>query len=214
MKPVKIAAACLLVLLTAAGLAAQQSQLSAGLLQQWLSYLSSDELEGRNTFSEGLGLAAAYIADQLKEGGVKPGGDRGSYLQRVAVLGVRTVNRSSVTVEVNGMTRTFRSGDGVTFRPNVGGKQTLTLNDVVFVGYGLNLNGNYNDYKGLDVKGKAVVWIGLRGPAASEPQRVARQLNSRASLAIDEMGAAASISPIVQQRLQAGGRGGGNQPDF
>ena len=205
----------LLVCLVVSGLFAQQSALSPDQLRQWLSYISSDDLEGRSTFSEGLGLAAAYIADQLKDAGVKPGGDHGSYFQRVPVLGVRAVNRSSVTVDVNGMTRTFHTGNGVTFRPNVGGKQTLTLKDVVFVGYGLNLDENHNDYRGLDVKGKAVVWLGARGPSGTDPQRVARMLNARASLATDEMRAAASIGPAPPPRLQVtGGRGGGNQPDF
>src|ERR1044071_4373935 len=76
--------------------------LAPEVLREWLTYLSSDDLEGRNTFSEGLGLAAAYIADQLKTAGVRPGGDHGSYFQRVSVLGVRTVNRSTLTIEVNG----------------------------------------------------------------------------------------------------------------
>jgi Peptidase family M28 len=215
MKSGKIAAAGLLVFIAVAALFAQQSALSPDLLRQWLGYISSDDLEGRSTFSEGLGLAAAYIADQLKDAGVKPGGDHGSYFQRVRVLGVRAVNRSTVTVDVNGMTRTFQTGNGVTFRPNVGGKQTLTLKDVVFVGYGLNLDENHNDYRGLDVKGKAVVWIGARGPSGTDPQRVARMLNARASLATDEMKAAASIGPAAPPRLQVqGGRGGGNQPDF
>jgi hypothetical protein len=49
-----------------------------------LTYLASDELEGRATFTEGLGLAAAYIADQLKEAGVNPGGDHGTYFQNVS----------------------------------------------------------------------------------------------------------------------------------
>src|SRR5947207_2748149 len=84
-------------------------------LNAWLSYLSSDELEGRNTFSEGLGLAAAYIAGELKSMGVKPGGDRGSYFQRVAVKGVKSTNRSTMTVEVNGQSRTFKDGNGITF---------------------------------------------------------------------------------------------------
>lgn len=215
MKNRRIVAACLLVCLTAAGLAAQQAAIDPNLLRQWLTYIASDDLEGRNTFSEGLGLAAAYIADQLKEAGVKPGGDRGSYFQRVVVQGVKSVNRSTVTVEVNGQTRTYRDGDGVTFRRNVGGSQILTLTNVVFVGYGLNLDENHNDYKGLDVKNKAAVWLGLRGPGGTDPQRLARQLNARAAFATDEMGAAASIGPALQQRLQTfGGRGAGNQPDF
>ncbi len=77
-------------------------------LKEWLGYLASDELEGRNTFTEGLGLAAAYIAQQLKSWGVKPGGDKGSYFQRVPVLGIKSDNKSTITVEANGQTRTFK----------------------------------------------------------------------------------------------------------
>src|SRR5881397_232305 len=66
---------------------AQQSFITPQSLRTWLTYLASDELEGRATFSEGLALAGAYIADQLKEAGVKPGGDHGTYFQRVEVVG-------------------------------------------------------------------------------------------------------------------------------
>src|SRR5436190_11332050 len=216
MRSRKIAAAGLLALLTAAALFAQQPVLSPDLLREWLNYIASDDLQGRATFSEGLGLAGAYITDQLKDAGVKPGRDHGTYFQRVPVLGVRAVNRSSVTVDVNGMSRTFHTGNGVTFRTNVGGKQTLTLKDVVFVGYGLNFDENHNDYKGLDVKGKAVVWLGTRGPSVTYPQRVSRMLNARASLATEEMNGAASIGPAAPPRLQAFAArpAGGNQPDF
>src|SRR6185369_2353031 len=119
-----------------------------------LTYLASDDLEGRATFSEGLGLAAAYIADQLKEAGVKPAGDHGTYFQRVEVLGVKSTNRSSVTVVANGQTRTFKNGEGVRFPAEVGGKRSVTFKDVEFVGYGLNLDSAHNDYKGFDAKGK------------------------------------------------------------
>src|SRR5713226_10377959 len=62
-------------------------------LKEWLTYLASDELEGRNTYTEGLGLAAGYIAERLRSWGVKPGGPNGSYFQRVEVLGVKSDNR-------------------------------------------------------------------------------------------------------------------------
>src|SRR5215475_3384022 len=94
----------LLCILTTAALA-QNSSITPEALRGWLSYLASDDLEGRTTFSEGLGLAAAYIADQLKQSGVKPGGDHGSYFQRVEVLGIRSTNHSTVTVDVNGQIR-------------------------------------------------------------------------------------------------------------
>jgi hypothetical protein len=75
--------------------------------------LASDEFEGRSTFSEGLGLAAAHIASQLKSWGVRPGGPNGSYFQRVAVVGVKSTNRSTVTVEAQGQTRTFKDGEAL-----------------------------------------------------------------------------------------------------
>src|SRR6476660_10523795 len=97
----RIMAAAVLVAVVAVGLAAQQQTLSPDQLREWLGYIASDDLQGRATFSEGLGLAAAYIADQMKDAGVKPGGDHGTYFQRVEVLGVKSTNHSSVTVEVN-----------------------------------------------------------------------------------------------------------------
>src|SRR5947209_7355609 len=70
-------------------------------LKEWLTYIASDELEGRALYSTGLGLAAAYIADHLRAWGASPAGDNGSsYLQTVRVLGVKATAHSTVTVEV------------------------------------------------------------------------------------------------------------------
>ena len=110
-----------------------------GDLREWLGYLASDELEGRATYSEGLGKAAAYIERHLREWGVEPAGDGGSFRQSVSVVKVRATSRSSVTVRVGGRVRTFVDGRGVTFPRNAGGKQSLTLSRVVFAGYGLDL---------------------------------------------------------------------------
>src|SRR5579883_181919 len=212
------------------GLYAQQSSITPEALRTWLTYLSSDDLEGRATFSEGLGLAAAYIADQLKEAGVKPGGDHGSYFQRVEVQGIKSTNHSTVTVEVNGQKRTFKNGEGIRFPANVGGRRSVTVNKVEFVGYGLDLDGDHNDYKGIDVKDKAVVFLGTRGPKGVDQQQIGRLLRARASFAAEEMGAAATIAPPPEQgggrgrgaggggggnpQQNAGGRGGPPQPDF
>src|SRR6185503_16332736 len=103
-------------------------------LKEWLTYLASDELEGRNTYTEGLGLAAAYIAERLRSWGVKPGGPNGSYFQRVGVLSVKSENNSSINVEAGGQTRTFKNKEGVSFPSNVGGKQTMVSDQIEFVG--------------------------------------------------------------------------------
>src|SRR5215211_756318 len=96
------------------------SAITPGDLKEWLSYVASDELQGRQVYTEGLGLAAAYIADHLKEWGVKPGGENGSYFQTVKVVGVKSTSRASVTVDVNGQSKTFKDGEGVVFAKNMG----------------------------------------------------------------------------------------------
>ncbi|HMB27459.1 MAG TPA: M28 family peptidase [Blastocatellia bacterium] len=204
---------------------ADKANVQADDLQKWLSYLASDELEGRATFSEGLGLAAAYLAEQLRSWGVKPGGDNGSYFQRVRVLGVKSANRSTLAVEVNGQTRVFKNGEGVTFsgNGNVGVKRSFTVDQVEFLGYGLDAPlANHNDYAGKDVKGKAVVYLGANGPNGLG-QQFRRSLGGRARYATDQKQALASVGVGGFGRRQggagaggaaAGGRGGLEPADF
>ena len=174
-------------------------------LKDWLSYIASDELQGRQVFTEGLGLAGAYIADHLKEWGVKPGGDDGTYFQDVKVLGVDTDSHSSVTVTVNGQTRTFKDGEGVTFAKNQGGKQTIT-GKAAFVGYGLTAPSvQEDDYKGQDVGGRVVVYLGAQGPK-DFPADQRRLLGARARNAIEMQHAVAAIGPPFS--FGAFGRGG------
>ncbi|MFY9572681.1 MAG: M28 family peptidase, partial [Blastocatellia bacterium] len=183
-------------------------------LKEWLTYLASDELEGRNTYTEGLGLAAAYIAERLRSWGVKPGGPGGSYFQRVAVLTVKSDNRSTITVEANGQTRTFKNKEGISFPANVGGKRTFTSDQIEFVGYGLNAPlAHHNDYAGKNLRGKVAVWIGSTGPKGLEARQYFRALGGRSRYATEQQGAAASIGVAGSFRRGqgAGGQGQNNQ---
>jgi hypothetical protein len=178
-----------------------------GDLKEWLSYIASDELEGRALYSAGLGLAAAYIENHLRTWGAKPAGDNGvSYLQTVRVLGVKSTGHSTVTLEVGGETRTFAEGEGVTFPKNVGRKRRLTIDHVEFAGYGVDApRANHVDYAGKDVKGAAVIWLGARGPRDLNASTSSRLLASRSRYATEQLQAAAAIG---QERVQ-GARGGG-----
>jgi hypothetical protein len=203
---------CLLLTL-AAGPGAQSAppgSIQPGPLKEWLTFLSSDELQGRATYTEGLGTAASYIAERLKEWGVKPVGDGGTYFQTVKVLGVRNTSRSTVTVSVNGQSRTFKDGAGITMPRNEGGKQTVEAG-VVFAGYALRIpDRSIDDYTGIDSKGKVVVWLGAQGPASLGDTGLFRLLGGRTRQAIDR-GAAGAIGPPLPAGF--GGRGGrGSQP--
>ncbi|HEY1913022.1 MAG TPA: M28 family peptidase [Vicinamibacterales bacterium] len=177
-------------------------------LRQWLTYISSDELQGRAVFTAGYGLAVAYVADHLHSWGVKPAGDHGSYVQTVRVLGVKTNSHATVTVTVNGQSRTFADGDAITFPRNMGGKHTVTADRVVFAGYGLDAPGaGHTDFKGKDVKGTAVVWLGSTGPKNLDQALYRRALTGRSRYATEQLGAAASIGPVAETGAGRGGRG-------
>jgi hypothetical protein len=180
-------------------------------LKEWLSYIASDQLQGRQVYTEGLGLAGSYIAEHLKAWGLKPGGDDGSYFQVVKVLGVNVKRNSSVTVSVNGQTKTFKDGEGVTFPANAGGKQTVTGTGE-FVGYGLSLpEANIDDFKGKDVSGKIAIYVGGRGPSVLTAAQN-RLLGARARNAIELQHAVAAIGPVGGGFGRGGGRGAAAAP--
>ena len=185
-------------------------------LREWLTYISSDELEGRAVFTAGFGLAAAYIEDHLHAWGVKPAGDHGSYLQTVRVLGVKTTSHSTVTVTVNGESRTFADGDAISFPKNMGGKRRFTVDRVEFAGYGLDApGGGHTDFKGKDVKDAAVVWLGSSGPKGLDQALYRRLLGGRSRYATEQLGAAASIGPAAEAgagRAGGAGQGGAGAP--
>src|SRR5439155_14588721 len=105
----------------------------------------------------------------LKEWGVKPLGADGTYLQPIKLKGYRVTRNSSVIVEANGQSKTFKHGNHVTFAVNAGGKQTLTFDGIEFAGYG-----QPSDYQGRILKGKLIVTVpNLTPPTPAAAQAAA-----------------------------------------
>lgn len=127
------------------------SQVSPQDLKDWLTYLSSDELQGRQIYTEGYGLAAGFVAENLRKWGVKPLGSNGTYFQIVKNRGYKVERNSTVTVEAGGKTMTFKQGEHVTFPANGGGKQQRVFDGVQYVGSSLA--------PGTDLKNKTAVII-------------------------------------------------------
>jgi hypothetical protein len=201
-------ALCVALGTIAAAQTPRQPSISQDDLRTWLTYIASDELQGRLVYSEGIGLAAAYIVEHLKEWGVKPGGDRslggtrGSYFQEVRVLGVRTKSNSSVTVTVNGQSRTFKDGEGVTFARNQGVTQTVS-GDAAFAGYGVTFAPlQQDDYAHRTVSGKVAIFLGRSGPKGFTAAHN-RILNARGRVAIDTQHAVATITQVALNRPPA-----------
>ena len=132
--------------------------ISIDTLKQVTKTLSSDEFEGRAPATAGEEKTLAYMIERFKAAGLQPG-NKGSWLQDVPLVELTANNVSQLTftggkapVELD-----YRK-DMVIATYRVTPKVALKSSDVVFVGYGINApERGWNDYAGVDVKGKTVV---------------------------------------------------------
>ena len=136
-----------------------------------VKFLADDLLEGRGTGTRGGDIAARYIASQFELYGLQPAGDDGSYLQRVDFQGVQTLPTTSASLApAQGAPVDLKLGEDY-----VVGNQTQTESvdvdaPVVFVGYGIEApEYGWNDFRGVDVRGKVVLVI-VNEPPSSDPK--------------------------------------------
>ncbi|MGH7844620.1 MAG: M20/M25/M40 family metallo-hydrolase [Candidatus Binatia bacterium] len=124
-------------------------------------YLASDELMGRGVGTPGIDMARDYIAGEFKKYGLAPGGGPGGYFQRLSVpTGVRVVEPSSFIARGSRQLKTQE--EWIPLGLSGSGKIT---GEVVFVGYGVTAKDyGYDDYAGLDVKGKVVLVLRYEPP--------------------------------------------------
>jgi hypothetical protein len=146
---------------------------------RWWSYvefLASDKLEGRNTGSEGHRKAAEYVAGQFERDGLKPAGEQG-YIQPVKfVTKELDESRSSLTLERNGKSEGVKLGEDAIISTRVD-PQPVVEAGLVFVGYGLTVPEiKYDDFAGLDTKGKIAVY--MNGAPASLSSALASHYQS------------------------------------
>lgn len=132
-------------------------------LKSNLEFLASDELEGREAASRGEKIASLFISEELEKYGVKPFGDNGSYFQEFNMIISSYDKKSIVSFHYNDdSTESFTHGNEIFYS-----SRTVPTTDyankeleIIFVGYGITSEkDNYNNYKGLDVKGKVVLVI-------------------------------------------------------
>jgi Zn-dependent M28 family amino/carboxypeptidase len=146
---------------------------------RWWSYvefLASDKLEGRNTGSEGHRKAAEFVAAQFERDGLKPAGTQG-YIQPVSFTTQQLdESDSSLTLESGGKEQTLKLGEDAIIGTRVDPAPFVEAG-LFFVGYGLRVpENNYDDFMGLDTKGKIAVYIG--GAPGSMPGALAAHYQS------------------------------------
>jgi hypothetical protein len=184
--------------------------ITAAQLKNYLSFIASDEMEGRDTPSRGLDTTAKFIAMNLERWGFKPAGDDGTFFQKIA-LRRETLDGTKTTAEIDGQKFVF--GDDFLASP-----VPATLSGrLVFAGNGWVLKSkNLNSYQGIDVKDKIIVVVGVGFPAGTaradlagtmgvdwaSPAVYAQQHGARGVISIADAGTMLNWDTLRQRALQ------------
>ena len=133
------------------------SDTTDGRLRYWISTLSSDEFEGRAPGTEGGQLTKNFISKTFQDFDLDP--VDGSYFLDVPASEITLKDSSYLTLSFRGNDRKMITGDEVVFwTKQARDYRKIRDSEVVFVGYGIVApEYNWNDYEGVDVKGKTVV---------------------------------------------------------
>jgi Zn-dependent M28 family amino/carboxypeptidase len=165
--------------------------------KSWWDYvkvLAADDMEGRETGSEGLGRAEAYIVEQLKNDGLQPAGINGFYQPVKLISRQIDESGSSLALVRDGKDEPLVLGADAMFSTRVDVAPEVDA-PLVFAGYGLRVpEKDYDDFGGLDLKGKVAVVISGSPSDMPAPLASHYQSTSERAKALREAGAVGMIS--------------------
>jgi Zn-dependent M28 family amino/carboxypeptidase len=166
--PLPVSLALLLSFSAAAATAADPApKISAASLQARTARLASDEFEGRAPASPGEEKTVAYLVHEFRTLGLSPGNPDGTFIQNVPMVGL--TSQTTATFSAGGKTLSpAGTVDYVALSRRVTPTVAVNNSDIVFVGYGVVApEYGWDDYKGLDVRGKTVLML-INDPAVTD----------------------------------------------
>jgi Zn-dependent M28 family amino/carboxypeptidase len=156
--------------LAPAAIAAMQS-IRPENIETHVKFLSHDLLEGRGTGQRGGDIAAEYIATQFALYGLKPAGENGTYLQKVPMVGITPgADTRFNLVSANAPAQDLKPLDEYVAYDQTQQPESNIDAEIVYVGYGIEApEYNWDDYKGVDVKGKVLLML-VNEPPSDDPK--------------------------------------------
>lgn len=132
--------------------------LSQTTMEEMVSTLSSDKFEGRAPSTPGEALTVAYLIEKFKAAGLQPG-NKGSWTQDVPTVEITATAPTGLAITGGAQTMLYAYGkDFVAGSYRITDRTAITDAELVFVGYGINAPElGWNDYAGVDMKGKIAV---------------------------------------------------------
>jgi Zn-dependent M28 family amino/carboxypeptidase len=199
----------------------------AAALLQHTTVLSSTEFEGRAPGTSGEEKTVSYLADQFLKFGLRPGASDGSYFQEVPLVGITPAPGATLVLRrgAAALTLAFKD-DFVAWTKRVTDRVTLENSELVFVGYGVQApEFEWDDYKGVDLRGKTMVVL-IGDPPVGDPSKpgaldphvfggtamtyygrwtskfeMAQKMGAAGALIVHETGPAGYAFPVVQVKV-------------
>ena len=141
-----------------------------------IKVLASDEYEGRAPGTKGEDLTVKYLIDESKKIGLQPGNPDGTYVQKVPLVGITGAEAQPLTVAKGTQKKTYKWADEVVaWTRRVADSASIEDSEIIFAGYGVEApEYNWNDFKGVDVKGKTIVVLvnDPQVPSAADPSQL------------------------------------------
>jgi Zn-dependent M28 family amino/carboxypeptidase len=138
-------------------------------LMTHINRLASDEFEGRAPGTPGEEKTVNYLETVLKQAKLEPGNTNGTYIQKVPLVGITTNQNTELQIKSAGKDLKWKFGEDFVARTVRVVDKTSFDADMVFVGYGVVApEYGWDDYKGLDVRGKVLVML-VSDPPIPDP---------------------------------------------
>jgi len=171
------------------------TQVRGDAIRSHVEFLAGDLLEGRATASRGYDIAAAYVAAEFRQCGLKPAGAPDSYYQTVPLLEATAVlPGSSAELVIDGASHSFEySTDYLPSADFLSASSTLSA-PLTFAGYGIAAPElGYDDYATLDLKGRIAVIFSGAPPSFPHNQRAYFSASNNKYAMLIEHGAVGAV---------------------
>ncbi len=162
------------VLAADAGLKSALESINPGQVLEHIKVLASDDFEGRGPGTPGEDKTVAYLTAQFQKMGLKPGNPDGTFVQNVPLVGFQAKQVTERSRPAAGRSGCRSPNDFVAVSRRLAEEVKVEKSDVVFVGYGVVApEYGWDDYKGLDVRGKTLIML-VNDPPVPDPKDPAK----------------------------------------
>lgn len=160
---------CVIASALAAAAWADASGADPAAIKAHVAFLADDLLEGREAGTRGYDIAARYVASQFARSGLRPGGDAGTFLQRVPLRSTQVVpDASAFELTGSGGVERFNPGEDFVVPPSRHADSTDASAEIVYAGHGIVApHLGIDDYARIDARGKLVAVLAASPPFLS-----------------------------------------------